>query len=277
MCTRTEHPPKRTHTMTLPAFKELLVQLKKLPVKTFVGHNLGEPLLTPQYMDMLELFDSMYTGRTFIMNTNASKLTRNITSRLLMLHNNRYEINLSLDAVRSATYRLIHGKPYAPVKKNVLSFLKQYREHPNRNMTIVLNFTVSPANISEQKMFLDFWKPFIARSSGIKIRCNPLAWTRTLQKQFNYTVWTRVHPDAGILRLQNPRHRACFKPWNMLSVRANGDVSICCYSTAPGLVIGNYRTRSIPQLLTGARMNALRRAFLHKDHTYHPFCYFCHG
>jgi MoaA/NifB/PqqE/SkfB family radical SAM enzyme len=277
MCARTEAPPQRPAELTFPAFKKLTVQLKKLPVKTFVGHNLGEPLLTPRFINMLEHFDRTFSGKKFVWSTNASRLTMDFTQRFLALKHNRYEINFSLDAVLNSTYAKIHKRSLSPVKKNVVNFLKEYLRTEHNNITVVLNFIVTPFNIGEQKKFLSYWRPYLRRSNRIKIKCNPLAWNPALKKKLNYPVWNRLHPDAAIIRPPKRRQRPCLMPWQMLSVRANGDVGVCCYNAYNGLNIGNFLRTPIPRLLEGRKIKQLKKAFLKKEFQEHPLCYFCHA
>ncbi|MFC1517423.1 SPASM domain-containing protein [Candidatus Margulisiibacteriota bacterium] len=122
-----------------------------------------------------------------------------------------------------------------------------------------------------------YGKPYLKQSKQIKIRFNPLAWNQTLKKKYDYDVWTRAHPDAAIFQFKKARQKKCQKPWQMLSVRVNGDVGVCCYDTTSDLYIGNILKSSLSQILKGPRLIRIRRSFKNKQFQKYPLCYFCHA
>ncbi|MBU0581445.1 MAG: SPASM domain-containing protein, partial [Candidatus Margulisbacteria bacterium] len=264
MCSRTENPPTVKKHLTLANFKKLLQQIKRVKAiqpKIIVGHNLGEPLLTPKYINMLEHFDNTFKNKTYIFNTNGSPLQRKFTQRFLQLKNNKYQINFSIDAATKKAYQRLHGHTYIKVKQNIIAFLQEFIKSKNKNIRVGLNFIVTPANYPEQKKFITQWKPYLKQNKNIKIRFNPLAWNQLLKNKYDYDIWTRAHPDATIFKFDKRRQKKCHHPWKMLSVRANGDISICCYSPTPHLNIGNFLNRPLMQLLKGQAIVKIKKAF----------------
>ena len=277
MCARTEAPPRRPRHMTLPRFRSLINKLASTKARTFIGHNLGEPLLTPRYMDMLEYFDRRFQGKRFIFNTNGSKLSPDFTERFLALQHNKYQINFSIDAASNSAYRKIHNASLTPVRQKIIGFLKDFIKQNNKHIEVVLNFIVTPANALQQNKFMAQWKPFLKQNPRIKLRFNPLAWNNNMKQKYNYDIWTRAHPDAAIFKLNKPRQKACHKPWRMLSIKANGDLGLCCYDLTTKLHLGNIFNSSLKSLLHKARYRRIKRDFLRKDFRAYPLCYFCHG
>ncbi len=141
MCARTENPPSKRSLLSLSSFKKLLRQLKNMRINIFAGHNLGEPLLTPRYIEMLECFDKTFKNKLFVFNTNGSLLTEKFTKRFLKLKNNRFQINFSIDAATKPTYKKVHGHSILPARKNILDFLDKLNKNRTKNITVILNFT----------------------------------------------------------------------------------------------------------------------------------------
>ncbi|MFC1517421.1 radical SAM protein, partial [Candidatus Margulisiibacteriota bacterium] len=138
MCARTDRPPCKKQDLSLANYKKLLVQLKKLPIKNFVGHNLGEPLLTPKFAQMLEYFDANFKGKHFIFNTNGSVLPKHFVQRFLGLHNNHFHINFSIDAATKRTYQKLHNHSFLASKKNIIYFLQELIKSKNKKIRVVL-------------------------------------------------------------------------------------------------------------------------------------------
>lgn len=56
--------------------------------------------------------------------------------------------------------------------------------------------------------------------------------------------------------------RACAFPFYMLTVKANGDVSVCCVDWRGGLKLGNVAEQSLMQMWTGEKMQEIRMLHL---------------
>jgi MoaA/NifB/PqqE/SkfB family radical SAM enzyme len=119
-------------------------------------HGIGEPLLSPSFWRLLELFKQNPTCEV-VVNSNLIVLTEKMlesiaTSRL-------FKINISLDAATAETYRKIRGANFETVTKNISRLSDRLRKlEAGRRPRLVMNMTVMKENLQEVPQFVQLAK-----------------------------------------------------------------------------------------------------------------------
>jgi radical SAM protein with 4Fe4S-binding SPASM domain len=135
---------KTTGSMTFETFRALVDELPDLEQVTMQG--LGEPLLAPDFFDMLEYLAERGIRMGF--NTNGTLLTRDKAERLVRLGVDW--LHVSVDGATAGTYENIrHGSSFELVKRNVAGLVDVMREVGAEKPTLEVVFVAMRRNIHE--------------------------------------------------------------------------------------------------------------------------------
>ncbi|PLX16184.1 MAG: hypothetical protein C0601_11220 [Candidatus Muiribacterium halophilum] len=167
MCDTNRHRKKAF--MSFETFKNVIDSLEGFKVGTITPFWLGEPLLNPDFENMIDYaFEKNQDNKRFIsftINTNASLLDKSKTEAVLrnakrkgMNENTFIRIHFSLDSNDPDTYRKIHGAGNLnKVKENIKYFLKRRKEEGLNYPKITLALIVMKENFDEVRDFVDHW------------------------------------------------------------------------------------------------------------------------
>jgi molybdenum cofactor biosynthesis enzyme MoaA len=139
--------------LSLDGFGAFFEQIKPYAEHiTLIG---GETLMYPWINEVLELLADHPI--TVSINTNATMLDDQLTSRLLALHG--LELKWSIDAATTETYNRIRGRDhFNRVTTRVRRFAERARDKPNIKLIPV--YVVMRENLHEVVPFVEFVKPF---------------------------------------------------------------------------------------------------------------------
>jgi|GEM_PF-637005 len=167
MCDTNRHRKKAF--MSFDTFKNIIDSLERFKVGTVTPFWLGEALLNPHFIEMLDYaFEKNNNNERFIsftINTNGSMLDKKKTEAIIrnakrknMNENTFIRLHFSLDSNDKETYRKIHGAgDLNRVKENILYFLKRRKEEGLNYPKVTLAIIVMDENYSEVKDFVDYW------------------------------------------------------------------------------------------------------------------------
>jgi radical SAM protein with 4Fe4S-binding SPASM domain len=293
MCPRTHFWVDRRDNLAFEDFRRIVDQFPGL--QRVVLHGLGEPLLNPQLFEMVRYLKAR--GVYVLFNSNA--LALNAVRRAALVHSGLDEYRVSFDASRPETYKLIRGiAGLDKVKKNVLALMEAVKsaEQPPK---VSLWFTSMHENIAELPGVAEFAalagikELYVQRlvffGKGLAVEEQSLyrklaeqeqivlAATRAFCQENGINLAAsggEVINDNGSMRTttnldeENP-WLACTRPWRLMYVQANGDVSPCCFAPFTGKngepILGNIFEQSAEEIWQGQKYKAFRRAFLTKQ------------
>lgn len=193
-------------------------------VKCYGLNNWGEPLLHPQFNEIIEYLDK--NNKKFYFATNAVLLESEIAKRLV--NSNLTAIYFSIDAT-GVDYEKIRGGSYQKVKNNILSFLSLIETSKKQIQTQVVA-TISQWNESVIDTLKKEWKPYM------KITTQPML---TFKK--------------------DSRRGKCYELFKEhLVVLSNGKVVPCCADYEGALEIGDARFQSLNEIINSERIEKLR-------------------
>lgn len=198
--------------------------------------------------------------------TNGVLLTPDLSAFLVAEGVSR--VFVSLDAATPETYARIRGKNVLPlIEDNIKALLAEKARRGSALPITRVSFCVQPENRHEQDAFLEKWRDLVDRVDF------QVLWDHD-QVDAARAVGAANPIDGADGPSDRPRMEAfCHYPFSYLSVWANGDVSPCCNFYGKGLVLGNVKTDTLPEIWNGPALAALRRGFLEGDP--HPVCRTC--
>jgi radical SAM protein with 4Fe4S-binding SPASM domain len=255
MCPRKRILQRGKEFMTLELFTRIIDEAADWGVERVVLQMGGEPLLHPQFPEMLQY--SKKKGLRVDFNTNANSLTEEKAKAILK--SGLDKIVFSVDGVSAATYEKVRwGGNYDRVIRNIKRFthLKNTGEYVKPEtvlQTIIMNGTEEETN-----MIIQTWRGVVDRIA--------------------ITVVTENADNEGVSLLEiNPNSKKipCSMLWNTLAVFGNGDVTVCCTDIVGDLVIGNILTDSLQSLWKGTKFNQMREIHRKRQFEKIPKCSDC--
>lgn len=289
MCPRTHHWPDRRDNLSLESFRQIVDSIDNL--QRVVLHGLGEPLLNPQLFEMVRYLKER--GVYVLFNSNALALTEKRRQALLASGLDEYRI--SFDAARPETYHKIRGVNGLPrVKRNILALTALQREQVSPKPKLSLWFTTMRDNIQELPAVAQFaaeagiTELYIQRlvyfGEGLAVEEQSLYRKLNTQAEAALQETIAICQAKGVAvaasggeRLVGEQHlaanldeeqpwMACTRPWRLMYIQANGDVSPCCFAPFTGKngepVLGNVFEQSVEQVWHGPKYREFREAFV---------------
>lgn len=293
MCPRTYYWPHRRDNLTFENFKRIVDNFPRL--ERVVLHGLGEPLLNPELFEMVCYLKAR--GAYVLFNSNA--LALNAARREALLASGLDEYRISLDASQPATYKKIRGiAALAKVKANITALMQLQHKSGTTRPRVSLWFTTMHENLAELVGVVQFAieagvpEVYVQRlvyfGQGLAIQEQSLynqlnheedrilAKCATLCQQAGITFVSSGNPAKGVQATFSPAQQqaldeerpwlACTRPWRLMYIQANGDVSPCCFAPFTGEggepILGNVFTEKPENIWQGEPYRQFRRAFV---------------
>lgn len=290
MCPRTYLWPDRKDNLSFEHFTHIVQQAPGL--KRAVLHGLGEPLLNPQLFQMVRYLKAREVYVLF--NSNALALNARRREELVKCGLDEYRV--SFDAAQPETYKLVRGvNGLEKVKKNLLALTQLMRE-TGTGPKVSLWFTTMRENIQELPEVARFAaiaginEVYVQRlvyfGTGLAVEEQSLFHKMAEQEQQAMAETARICQEHGIQLAASGGEKvdangtlhstealdderpwlACSRPWRLMYVQANGDVSPCCFAPFTGEqggpILGNVFQEKISDIWQGTKYQEFRRAFL---------------
>lgn len=294
MCPRTYKWPDRRDNLSFEHFTHIVDQVNDL--QRVVLHGLGEPLLNPELFKMVRYLKAR--GIYTLFNSNALALSpRRITA---LLESGLDEYRISFDAAKPETYKTIRGiNGLAKVKRNLLALMAQIASQGKGPRTS-LWFTTMRENVQELPEVARFaveagiGELYIQRlvffGQGLAVEEQSFYRKLASQEQSalaqTYAICNQnkiklvasggeyLTPDGKLeaspeqlAELDEERPwQACTRPWRLMYIQANGDVSPCCFAPFTGEdggpILGNVHLQQVGEIWKGEAYRKFREAFL---------------
>jgi len=244
------HKMKREKGMMLiETLEQILDQAKGMGVKTCYMHMIGEPLIHPAIIPMIDLVNSH--GIWTSISTNAMLLDEKMTQRLI--DSKLDELTLALDSLKPEVYRKLRVKgDFDLVIKNIDHFIER-RIAVGRGPRVELQVIVMNENVDEIPSFRSKYIPMMDQINvGISDEKRK-SWLRVK----GFSTFAGQVPDMSPEPSEPLRFR-CKKLWQSMAVHWNGDLSLCCRDYDSAQIVGNIRTNKIEDIWNGKDYDRLR-------------------
>ncbi|MCX5807582.1 MAG: radical SAM protein [Proteobacteria bacterium] len=227
---------------------------QKLIRLTLTGH--GEPLLNKELPQMIKYIKKNNFLSVELI-TNGTILNKKISHALIESGLDR--IQISIDSIKKTTYDLLRRPKRKNISffnvtmANILYFLLLNQEHEHSVYTSISAILTS-INSGERDEFMKFWQTLPVDN----IAFPPLS---TLQNNSPMEESLRFHGDIK----SKP---VCIIPWITLSVKSNGDVTICSHDFQSRYPIGNVKKDKLYELWNNEKARKLRKSLINSDIDY---------
>ena len=312
----TMHSSFKKQFMEFELFRKIVEDLKKKSMKVYSIDPLwaGESLMHPRFVEMmrylLEENKKHDFFRGFVLNTNASLMTREVVdlfldfgSHLKTKEAHSFQLILSLEAFSPDTYAKIRNAPpqmLAKVVENIEYLLKERTRRKLSLPNLVFGFIVMDANQKEAGDFLKFWKKRLKKYSNCPFDVVP-TWPTTTGRDAIYfrrlvceksaeanALHRKVAERLGIIPKQklietggtkspvrDCGRQLCGAPWRTPNIAACGLVTPCCRDIDLHLSLGDIHEVSLSEIWHGEKAKALRMAHVRGDLRDFPMCLNC--
>ncbi|KLI19245.1 radical SAM protein, partial [Brachyspira hyodysenteriae] len=256
----------RNHgNMDFNLYKKIIDDIKEFNnnVKQLVLYKDGEPLLHPQFPEMIEYAKKSNKFNNILTTTNAYLLNENIALKIIDAGLDR--INISIEGINSKQYKEVANVDidFRKVIKNVEYFYK-HKQQCEVSVKIPGNF------ISEEDK-KEFYNIFGDISDLIFVENLVFTWPNFDHNGIIFDpILTNIY-DKVVNKVVCPQIFFSF------AIGSNGDVLACCVDWERKLVIGNVNNSSVKEVWNSQDMYDLQVMFLEKKKNEHPYCSTCNA
>jgi len=222
-------------------------------------HVFGEPLLHPEFLDMLtyaseklsrvshnhDKSNPTMSGLGF--SANAVFLTPEKARGIL--HSKATIVGLSLDGATKKTYeRMRRSSSFEKVVENIEYLLREKKSLGQEYPFLAIQIIKTKITIKEIEDFRTRWSKTIRNIPGSAIFTKPYTdWAGQINEPL---LWEK---KKGIFL-----YRPCGSLWNTLVIYADGSVSVCCYDVNGRLKIGNAMEQNLKEIWHSPTLERLR-------------------
>jgi radical SAM protein with 4Fe4S-binding SPASM domain len=232
--------------MPLGRFKRVVGQLKEwkgIKIKVLKLSLYGEPLINPDFCEMLQIAREADIAERIEMTTNASLLTREIAEKLVQ-HGLDYA-RVSIYASEQKKHRIVTGSgmDIGVIKENlrVLQAVKKEIRSERPFVSCKMLDAYSGENEQFARMYQD-----VADEVFVE---KPHGWIKVDGVDFIKNYYQEKAGDAiSDASLNGAKRTACPMPFTTIAVRSNGDVSPCCVDFIGGTNLGNVDRQSLKMI-----------------------------
>lgn len=232
--------------MPIERFQEVINQLKAWrgpKLKVLKLSLYGEPLINPDFGNMLSIARRADIAERIETTTNGSLLSRGIAEQLVE-HQLDY-LRVSIYACDQKRHETVTGSgaKVSAIHENlrILQEIKQssHSERPFVGCKMLDSYS------GENERFIRLYRD-VADEAYID---KPHAWIKVENADFIRNYYNDGADQAmADLRLSRMRRVACPMPFTTMAVRNNGDISPCCVDFIGGTNLGNINDRSLQEL-----------------------------
>ncbi len=231
-------------------FKRILDEASEFGLPS-IKLGMGEPFLEKRILKMVEY--AVKKGvMDIIVTTNGTFLTEQMSKDILDSGVSR--LRISVDASAEETYKMMKGRDLKSLEKNIEKFISLREKYCKTLPLVRLSFVYHKQNQNEVESFKKRWADIV---DYIEIQD-----------------WIDIS-NVDVIQDIDFENVDCAYPFQLLSVRANGNIQACCNFFGKHLVIGNINDLSIKEAWDSEFMERLRKGILTKKNI--SVCKNCFG
>jgi radical SAM protein with 4Fe4S-binding SPASM domain len=237
---------KNQINMPLARFRRAINQLKNWSgekLKVLKLSMYGEPLINPDFCEMLKIARDASIAERIETTTNASLLSRNIADNMVECQLDY--VRVSIYAIDQIKHKAITGSEtdIRVIHEN-LQVLQKVKKQRNSEKPFVSCKMLDAYGAGNDL----FFKSYQDVADEVFID-KPHGWIKVDGVDFIKNYYTDGINEAidDLNRNSTPRN-ACPMPFTTLAVRSNGDVSPCCVDFIGGTNLGNMEEASLQQI-----------------------------
>jgi radical SAM protein with 4Fe4S-binding SPASM domain len=245
-------------------YKKIIDEISDFPepIKVLRLYKEGEPLLNPNFPDMVRY--AKKSGRIIFIDTttNGSLLTQEFSLRVIDAGLDR--INISVDGLSDEQFLT-----FTKTKVNFDAYVENIRffyEHKN-NCEVCVKITGDNLSDEEKRKFFDI---FGGISDRIFIENTAPCWP-----EFDVEKRTGITITEGIYGTSLTNVNVCPYIFYSISINSDGTVSLCFLDWARKLIVGDVRSQTLQEIWNGDELFSYQIAHLSGKRKNNPVCQNC--
>lgn len=237
MCPREEYKSARKwQHMSFDLFKKVMAEGVELGITSLDLCGFGDPFMDPDFEAKLAHVRANYPTLHVYTSSTAHLIDE---TRIDWVCSGLDTLKISNYGLTQASYEAIHrgGVKFEKVRHNILNLLARPRE---KRPHVILSFLIFPENEHEIEDWKAYWMP----------KADEVMVWRAHNYGGSETGETRAFLSSA--RQKAEKIRSCGRPFKGNPfIRANGDVSVCCFDFNHRLVVGNVAEKPLLEVLAG--------------------------
>jgi radical SAM protein with 4Fe4S-binding SPASM domain len=134
--------------MPIPKFREMMERIKHHPIKEAKLMGMGEPMLHPQFDEVISIFKEYFPNAFLIVATNCQYTIKEGTQ--LRKRFQRALGNIDLLYFSIDGYKESYERDRSPAKwERLIRFLEDFRDMDRRGCRVTCNYVVNPQNVDD--------------------------------------------------------------------------------------------------------------------------------
>jgi radical SAM protein with 4Fe4S-binding SPASM domain len=237
-------------------FKKIIDDASQVGVKQVYFFLHGEPLLHPQFFEMVHYIKNK--NLSVIITNNGTLFDKGKIDDLFRSGVNSNDlIMFSILGYSKEIHEMVQlGVIHEHVLNNVLNMVELRKKLNLKGPKIELIFYITPENEHEKNQYEEYWCEIVDK-------VNIYHYSKSFSKS--------TKPDLNI----PPRNKTCWHLWKRIVVCWNGDVVLCSADVNGEYILGNLEKQSIREIWNSEKMLSIKK--LHKNRKIQeiPFCSRC--
>jgi radical SAM protein with 4Fe4S-binding SPASM domain len=283
-----DDPNKTKNELTFDEIKKIIIDAKKLDVKTIDLTGGGEPFLRKDIFDLIEMIK--YYGFETTLTTNSTLLDKKKVETLIQLGLD--DICFSIETLDEETNDSLRGQGTTQKIIEVIKLFNQTKNELNKkNPKLRLATVITNKNYKKLDSLVEFaiknnieainFSVLIEWSSCKDLSMEKVEWAESknifedldkkLKKNNIYSNLSSIIKH-GLSSHSFPKF--CYAPWEILFINSRGEVLPCCIlASYYSIVIGNIRKNSLKEIWFGKKMEDFRNKI--RKGEYFEKCKYC--
>lgn len=218
---------------------------------------LGEPLLCPDFLDILKLACQRNLAERLEVSTNASMLTCDVSTKILNIVGS-YDGNFYL---RISVYSVFQNKnknitknniDIAKIKENVKAFFDLRNKKADLRNKVRIYAKMLKSYSDEDEKFISDYRDIV---DEVELE-EPMEWSG---ETVNGGLLKGVYSDEVVASLRNKvMPKVCAYPFHTLAINSDGKVVCCCVDWSRKTCVGDVKEESLYDIWHGERLKTLR-------------------
>ncbi len=254
ICPRESYQLPLRH-MGMNLFKEVVEQAVGLGLASLDVSGFGDAFMDPLFESKLAYVKLKYPNIKIYTSTTCHLLSE---KNIKMVCEYIDTLKISMYGLTKDVYEKVHSGSlkYEQVLNNIDSLLSIPR---NKRPYIIMLLTVVPENEHQIEEWKNYWEPKVDEI---------MIWL-----PHNFGVG-RDYVNMKELKRQGLKPKTCGRPFKgNYFVRANGEVSVCCFDYNHQLIIGDLKRSTLKEILLGEALQKIQR--VHKEKPIEQSDYIC--
>lgn len=268
---------KYTH-MSIDLFRKIIKDIHqfKEKLKVIRLYYLGEPLLNPNFSDMLDMALSESITERVEITTNASLLTEKLSDRILSISQSNSDVMLyirySIYSVFQEHNVRITKNPIdvAVIRKNIQRFQEMRDKRQIRNVSTYAKM-IDTFNREENDRFKYLYSDIV---DEVQLE-NPMNWSGAEDIDLLKEEYGEKKEEIIRVSHKGDLADACQYPFTTLSINPDGTVITCCVDWSRRTLVGNVNQESLYDIWNGNALRELRCLHLNGKRCLNEACRNC--